>query len=107
MTKTQFNKDGFNILTKIIVKGSPQLGGKERDLAVYVEGLIIQDGEELVEFYDRAKTMEYEIGLQKDQIGQHQILTRRFLQELQKIPEYKLELGAISKEIRFFFQNPT
>ena len=27
LTKNQLNKDGFDILTKIIIKGSPQLGG--------------------------------------------------------------------------------
>ena len=51
--------------------------------------------------------MEYEISLQKDQIGQHQRLTRQFLQQLQKVPDYKLELGDISKGIRRFFQKPT
>ena len=89
------------------MKGSPQLGGEERDLAIYVDDLKIQDAEELVEFYHSAKTIEYEIGLQKDQISQHQILTRMFLQELQKIPEYKLELGDIAKGVKRFFQKPT
>ena len=107
LTKNKLEKDGFDILTRIILKGSPQLGGEERDLTIYVEGLAAQDGEELVEFYHRTKTMEYEISLQKDQTGQHQRLTRRFLQQLQKVPDYKLELGDISKGIRRFFQKPT
>ena len=106
LTKNQLQKDGFDILTRIIVTGSPQLGGAERDLTKYVEELVIKDGEELIEFYHRTKTMEYEISLQKDQTGQHQRLTRRFLQQLQKIPEYKMELGNISKGIKRFFQNP-
>ena len=32
LTKNQLNKDGFDIPTKIIIKDSPQFGGKERDL---------------------------------------------------------------------------
>ena len=36
----------------------------------YVKDLKILDGEELVEFYHRAKTIEYEIKLQQDQTGQ-------------------------------------
>ena len=69
--------------------------------------LKIQDGEELVEFYHRAKTMEYEIELQQDQTGQLKRLTRMFLQQLQVIPEYKQELGDISKGIKRFFQKST
>ena len=65
--------------------------------------LKIQDGEELVEFYHRAKKMEYEIELQQDQIGQLKRLTRMFLQQLQVIPEYKQELGDSSKGIKIFF----
>ena len=103
LTKNQLNKDGFDILTKIIIKGSPQLGGDERDLVNYMKELKIQDGEGLVEFYHRAKTMEYEIELQQDQTGQLRRLTRMFLQQLQVIPEYKQELGDISKGIKRFF----
>ena len=79
LIKNQWNKDGFDILTNIIVNGSPQLGGDEMDLADYVKELQIQDGEELVEFYHRTKPMEYEIGLQRDKTGQLQRLTRAFL----------------------------
>ena len=39
LTKNQLNKDGFDILTKIIIKGSPQLGEDERDLVNYVKDL--------------------------------------------------------------------
>ena len=106
LTKNQLQKDGFDILTRIMVTGSPQLGGIERDLTKYVEELVIKEGEELIEFYHRTKEMEYEINLQKDQTGQSQRLTRRFLQQLQKISEYKKELGIISKGIKRFFQDP-
>ena len=51
--------------------------------------------------------MEYEIELQQDQIGQLKRLTRIFLQQLQVIPEYKQELGDISKGIKRFFQKST
>lgn len=64
LTKKQLNKDGFDILTKSITKRSPQLGGDERFLVNYVKELQIHDGEELVEFYHKAKTMEYKIKLQ-------------------------------------------
>ena len=107
LTKNQLNKDGFDILVKIIIKGSPQLGGDERDLVNYVKDLKIQDGEKLVEFYHRAKPMEYKIKLQQDQTGQLKRLTRMFLQQLQVIPEYKQELGDISKEIKRCFQKST
>ena len=69
--------------------------------------LKIQDGEELVEFYYRAITMEYEIELQQDQTGRLKRLTRMFLQQLQVIPEYKQELGDISKGFKRFFQKST
>ena len=39
LTRNQLNKDRFDILTKIIIKGSPQLGGDERDLVNYVKEL--------------------------------------------------------------------
>ena len=39
LTKNQLNKDDFDILTKIVIKGSPQLGGDERDLVNYVKEL--------------------------------------------------------------------
>ena len=51
MIKNQLEKDSFEILTRIIINGSPQLGGDDRDLGEYVRGFIIEDGEELVEFY--------------------------------------------------------
>ena len=60
--------------------------------------------EELIEFYHRAKKIDYEIKLQKYKTGQHQRLTRKFLCELQKIPEYKFELGEIVKAIKRFFK---
>ena len=41
LTKNQLNKDGFYILTKIIIKGSPQLGGDQRDLVNYMKELQI------------------------------------------------------------------
>ena len=107
LTRNQLNKDGFNTLTKIIIKGSPQLGGDERDLVNYVRDLKIQDGEELVEFYRRVKTIEYEIELQQDNTGQLIRLIRICLQQLQVIPEYKQELGQISKEIKRLFQKST
>ena len=45
LIKNQLKNVGFDILTKIIVKGSPQLGGEERDLTKYVDELAIKDGE--------------------------------------------------------------
>ena len=50
LTKNQLNKDEFDILTKIILKGSPQLGRDERDLASYVNEFIIQDGQDRANF---------------------------------------------------------
>ena len=80
LTRNQLNKDGFDILTKIIIKGSPPLGGDERDLVNCIKEFKIQNGEELVEFYHRVKTMEYEIELQQDDIYQLKRLTRICLQ---------------------------
>ena len=51
--------------------------------------------------------MEYEIDLRQDQICQLKRLTRMFLQQLQVIPEYKHELGDVSKGIKRFFQKYT
>ena len=75
LTKNQLNKDGIDILAKIIIKGSPQLSGDEGDLVNYVKGLKIQDGEKLVEFYHRAKIMEYKIELQQNNTGKLKRLT--------------------------------
>ena len=104
LIKNQLNKDGFEILTKIIINGSPQLGGDERDLTEYVNTLEICDGDEIVEYYFRAQEMYQEIKLQQDQSGQEQRLTKRFLEQLQRVPEYKAALGDISKQSRRFFK---
>ena len=61
----------------------------------------------MVEFYHRVKTMEYEIEMQQDNMGQLQCLIRMCLQQLQLIPEYKQELEDISKGIKRFFQKST
>ena len=44
--------------------------------------LKIQDGDELVEFYHGAKTMEYEIELQKDNTSQLKRITSIFFTEI-------------------------
>ena len=72
LTRHLLNIDGFVLLLHIIRKGSPQLMGDKRNLGQYVDGLTVEDGEELIEFFHRAKKMEYEIHLQQDQTGQHQ-----------------------------------
>ena len=69
LINNQLDKDGFDILDRIIFKGIPQLNREERDLADYVNTLKIQDNKELVELYHHAKAMKYKIGLQKDQTG--------------------------------------
>ena len=102
----QLEQDGFKLLTTIITLGSPQLGGIERNLIKFVDNLKITDGEQLVEFYLRAKKMYQEITLQKDQTGQDKRLTRQFLDELNKVSDYKTALHNISKDIRRFFRNP-
>ena len=51
--------------------------------------------------------MEYEIELQQDNTCQLKRLTRIFLQQLQVIPEYKQELGNISKGNKRFIQKST
>ena len=57
LTRNQLNKDEFYILTKIVIKYSPQLDGDERDSINYVKELKIQDGK------------IYEIELQQDNTG--------------------------------------
>ena len=47
LTRNQLNKDEFYILTKIVIKYSPQLDGDERDSINYVKELKIQDGKDL------------------------------------------------------------
>ena len=70
MIKNQLEKDGFAILTKITINGSPQLGGNDRDLTEFVRELKIEDGEEVVEFYIKTQQMLQEIMLQNYQNGQ-------------------------------------
>ena len=43
--------------------------------------------------------------LQQDQTDQDKRLTHKFLEELQKVPDYKTALGNISKDIRRFLKN--
>ena len=65
LTRNQLNKGGFDILTKIIIKGIPQLGGDERDLVQYVKDLKIQDGEKLVEFIIELKQWNMKLNSNK------------------------------------------
>ena len=76
----------------IVQAGSPHLGGEARDLIQYVATLKIVNGERLVEYYTRAKEMEIEIAVQKDETGQSNRLTQRFMKQLASINEYKLTL---------------
>ena len=69
LLRQQTNEDGFAILTKIVQAGSPHLGGKTRDAIQYVATLKIINGEKLVKYYTRAKEMEIEIAVQKDETG--------------------------------------
>ena len=87
MIKNQLKKDGFAILTRIIINGSPQIGGDDRDLTEFVRELKIEDGEEVVEFYIKAQQILQDITLQNDQSGQDKRLTKKFLEQLQRIPE--------------------
>ena len=68
---------------------------------------MVEDGEELIEFYHQARKMEYKMKLQKDKTGQHHRLTRRFLHKLKKMADHKLELVRIAKAMKCFFQKPT
>ena len=70
---------GFEILSSIIKKLSPQLGGEFRDLQEYVKTLNINDGEPVVEYYLRALKMSQEINIQGDQTGQHNRIVQHFI----------------------------
>ena len=59
-------------LAKESIGYRPQLDGKQLDLAQYANILKLENGEELVEFYQHAKTIEYEVLLQKNKTGQLQ-----------------------------------
>ena len=67
---------------KIIINRSPQLGDDERDLNNYVDTLKIDNGKSLIDFYNRAQTIQQEITLQQDESGQEKRLVRKFLNEL-------------------------
>ena len=106
MIKNQLEKDGFAILTKIIINGSPQFGGDDRDLTEFIRELKIEDGEEVVEFYINPQQMLQEITLQNDQSSHEKRLIKKFLEQLQRIPEYKMTFGNIAKDMKRFFKKP-
>ena len=107
LLRKQTNEDGFAILMNIVQAGSPHLGGEARDLIQYVATLKVVNGERLVEYYTRAKEMEIEIAVQKDETGQSNRLTQRFMKQLASINEYKLTLQTEIKEMNRFFKKPT
>ena len=45
----------------------PHLGGEARDIITYVTTLKMNHGEKLVEYYTRAKEMEFDIIIQKNE----------------------------------------
>ena len=92
---------------KIVQAGSPHLGGETMDLIQYVATLKIINGEKLVEYYTRAKEMEIEIAVQKDETGQSNRLTQRFIKQLVSINEYKLTLQIEIKEMNRCLKKPT
>ena len=63
MIKNQLEKDGFKILTRIIINGSPHLGDDDRDLGEYVREPTIEDREKSVEFYLKTQQILQEITL--------------------------------------------
>ena len=107
LLRQQTNEDGFAILMKKFQAGSPQLGGEARDLIQYVATLKIINGEKLVEYYTRAKEIEIEIAVQKDETGQSNRLTQRFIKQLVSINEYKLTLQIEIKEMNRCLKKPT
>ena len=50
LTRNQLNKDRFDILTQIIIKGSHQLGGDVRDLVNYVKKVKIKTEKSYLNF---------------------------------------------------------
>ena len=51
--------------------------------------------------------MSQELILQNDQSGQDKRLAKKFLEQLQRIPEYKMALGDILKDMKRFFKKLT
>ena len=64
LTCYNIDDDEFNILQKLVLTGSPQLGGDERDIYEVVNTFTIITDVYLVNLYHRAKRMEQEITLE-------------------------------------------
>ena len=88
LAENQMMEDGFQLLIKIVIKASPQLGGESRDLTEFVKSLTIINGEPLVEYYLRALKIQNEIKLQQDRTGKHNDLIQQFVNNLFVLPQY-------------------
>ena len=86
--ENQMEEDGFLLLTKIVVKASPQLGGESRDLTDLIKSLTTNNGELLVDYYLRTLKMQAEIILQQDKTGKNNDLIRQFVNNLFILPSY-------------------
>ena len=88
LQEKQMSSDGFIILSHIITRGCPHLGGIDLDLYTLVAQLKFNEGESLISFYQSALTIITEIQLQDDEMGQESCLICRFIELLYKVPQY-------------------
>ena len=104
--ENQMEEDGFLLLTKIVVKASPQLGGESRDLTDLVKSLTTNNGELLVDYYLRTLKLQTEIKLQQDKTGKNNDLTRQFVNNLFILTSYTECLRTTYAQIKIFYRNP-
>ena len=104
LQEKQMSSDGFVILSHIITRGCPHLGGIGLDLYTLVDQLKFNEGESLISFYQSALTIITEIQLQDDETGQESRLIRRFIELLYKVPQYSHLLREDYRAITQFFR---
>ena len=106
-SETSAGEERIKILTSIVINGSPHFGGDDQDLTQFVNSPEIKDVKQLADFYIKDQRMQHETKLQKDLSGQDKRLIEIFLEQVQKVPEYKSALGDISKDMKRYFKKPT
>ena len=102
----QMAEDGFELLTRLVIKASPQLGGDARNPANIVSNLTVNNGEQLATFYIRTLRLYHEIHLQEDPTGQRNRLVEKFVHLLFYIPAYTECLREVFAALNDFFRDP-
>ena len=80
---------GFEMLYKIVLSFSPQLGGNKcKDSQEMVASLAIEDGKDITTFHHRATLIDHELRLAQDKTGQRNRLLGKYIELLFQQQQY-------------------